>query len=357
MCITSIATTTACSNNKIDKTEPATTAAQTTTTAPTTTTVATTEEPKPEPKPQGAYNNLTGLYDISDNGAGKRPVAVMINNINASLPQYGIYGADIMYECPVEGGITRMMGIYSDYTDVPNVCSVRSCRYYYPIFAMGYDAIYFHSGIDKTVAAQTIKDLNTDHFDGFYYGNLFKRDSERLKKFASEHTLYLKGSEIVSSIKNAGMRSDLTNEYNISAFEFSDKADIISDTKCTKATINFSNSYYSTFNYDSKTKTYKKQHNGNKHMDTAVKKQLEYTNVFYLETTTKVINNKNGLISLDWTGGSGYYISYGAIVPIKWSKASETAPMKFTTTDGKELNVNPGTSYIGLSKKNTLSYS
>lgn len=347
------------SSSKAETTTTTTTTSQTTvttTTAPaTTTTVATTKAP--EPKPKGSFNNLTGLDTISEKAEGKRPVAIMINNIKASLPQYGIYGADIMFECPVEGGITRMMAIYGDYTKVPNVCSVRSCRYYYPIFAMGFDAVYLHCGIDKTVAADTIKKLNTDHIDGQYNSEIFLRDQNRVGKYASEHTMYVKGSKIPSAIANAGIRSDISEKYDVPAFDFKEKAGAVSKTACKKAEIGFSYAYYSTFTYDEKTKTYKKQHSGSKHMDSAVNKQLEYTNVFYLETTTSVINQKNGLISLDWKGGKGYYISYGTIVPIKWSKASETAQLKFTTEDGKPLKVNPGTSYIGLSKKNSLSYS
>ncbi len=50
----------------------------------------------------------------------KRPVAVMVSNIKAALPQYGIDEADIVYELPVEGGITRLMAIYADFrTFVP----------------------------------------------------------------------------------------------------------------------------------------------------------------------------------------------------------------------------------------------
>ena len=57
------------------------------------------------------YNRLTGLDDLSEEAKGKRPVAVMINNIKAALPQYGISQADLMFECIVEGGITRMMAV------------------------------------------------------------------------------------------------------------------------------------------------------------------------------------------------------------------------------------------------------
>lgn len=333
-----------------------TTVVTTTTPSPTTTPTATTAEPEEEPQPQGKYNNLTGEYTLSDEAEGKRPMAVMVNNLTASLPQYGVYDADIMYECLVEGGITRLMAVYGDYTKVPDVCSIRSCRYYYPMLAMGHDAVYFHYGLDKTVAKETLEKLDTDHFDGGYYSEAFKRDQSRVNSYATEHTIYLKGSEIPNLLKNYGKRTDLLDSYNKSAFNFKDENGKISDKSCTTATINFSRSYYSTFKYDEKSKTYKKQHNGKAHMDSKADKQLEYTNVFYLETTTKIINEKNLLISMDLTGGKGYYISNGTIKEIKWYKDSDTSPLVFTDADGNELEVNCGKTYIGFSPKNTLEY-
>ena len=56
-------------------------------------------------------------------------------NIQAALPQSGIANAEVVYEAPVEGGITRLMGIFEDYQDVERIGSVRSCRNYYVYFA------------------------------------------------------------------------------------------------------------------------------------------------------------------------------------------------------------------------------
>lgn len=303
------------------------------------------------------FNNLTGEYTLSDDAVGKRPVAIMVNNIDVSLPQYGISSADIIFEAPVESGITRLMALYGDYTKIPDICSVRSCRYYYPIFASGYDAVYIHWGMDKTVAKETLERLGIDRLDGSTdKSNLFARDTERQKTYATEHTGYVKGSLIPQTLDELGMRSDISNLLDKPAFEFNKKNKKPSDTDCTTATINFSNSYFSTFSYDENTNTYKKQHNGSNHIDSSNNKQLEFTNVFYLETSTSVINNKNGLISLDWKGGKGYYISNGAIVEIEWYKDSETSPFSFTTVDGKDLSVNAGKSYIGFADKNALSF-
>lgn len=44
---------------------------------------------------------------------GSRPYAVMINNIQVAMPQCGTSKADIIYEVLAEGGITRMMAIFS----------------------------------------------------------------------------------------------------------------------------------------------------------------------------------------------------------------------------------------------------
>ena len=79
--------------------------------------------PTPTPQPINVYdyNPLTGLDKADDLPDGQRPVAIMINNVQAALPQTGIGSADVIYEMETEGGITRMMAVYSDYTKVPLV--------------------------------------------------------------------------------------------------------------------------------------------------------------------------------------------------------------------------------------------
>lgn len=120
-----------CSKNTIEKSDNAVTT--TTASKEETVTAAPEEEPtggetqakktkKKKKVIKENYNHLTGLYDVSDDGKGKRPCAVMVNNIEAALPQYGIYDADILFEIVAEGGITRLMAVYGDESDIPNVC-------------------------------------------------------------------------------------------------------------------------------------------------------------------------------------------------------------------------------------------
>lgn len=80
------------------------------------------EESVPVVEQTGNLNPLTGLMTLSDEAVGKRPVAIVINNIKDSLPQYGIAGADIIFEMVAEAGITRLLGVWGDYTQIPDVC-------------------------------------------------------------------------------------------------------------------------------------------------------------------------------------------------------------------------------------------
>ena len=326
-------------------------------------------------------NLLTGMEGISTEAVGKRPIAVMVNNHKEAMPQYGISDADIIFEIPVEGAITRLMAVYGDYTKVPNVCPIRSCRYYFPIFADSFDSIYVHWGGNQ-YATDTLNRLKIDRFNGMSYGSkLFARDDERLGKYALEHTAYLKGKNLPEAIKSDKMRIDLKEDKKKPIFNFEplvleeDKKEdeepgffdklfgkkeeekkVIETTKltaCPKATLNFSNEYYSTFTFDEATHTYKKQHCGNKQMDGKTNKQLEFTNVFVLETDIDMLGIKE-LRKVDWTGGSGYYLSNGRVQKIKWSKDSEAGDLKVTTPEGNELSVYEGKSYIGvINKKQT----
>lgn len=311
-----------------------------------TTQVTTTEEVKPV-----YYNRLTGESDLSKAAVGKRPIAIMINNIKASLPQYGIYDADILFEVLVEGGITRLMALYGDQTKVPKVCSVRSCRYYFPIFAHGFDAVYFCFGSNLTLATPTLKRIGIDYFDGNQNPDklVFGRDPERLKKYSSEHTAYVDGTNIPELLKEYEVRSDYlkNKDKNVFSFRDEDAPKAVGSIVADKVHLKYSVYYNSTFNYNSKTKTYYKEHCGNAHMDSVKDKQLNYTNVFVLETD--VHNYKGGqLIELDWTGGTGYYISRGKAQKITWTKPAENDNFTFLTEEGKVLKVNPGKSYIGV---------
>ena len=87
-------------------------------------------------------------------------------------------------------------------------------------------------------------------------------------------------------------------------------------------------------------------------MDQRANEQLHYTNVFVLETDVGLY--KNGpLVQMDWQGGTGYYISYGTVRKIKWSKKTFADTISVTDSKGNDIPVNRGNSYIAVTDYNT----
>lgn len=296
-------------------------------------------------------DRLTGLYTLSQRGANKRPVAVMINNIDEALPQYGIGAADILFEIPVEGGITRMMGVYGDMYEIPDICSIRSCRYYYPIFALGFDAIYVHWGCEVNYAQKTLTSLGVDRVscEVNYTGDLVGRDEQRIADgYAVEHTGKVYGKYFPIAFSDLGLRINLEEDAPKTVFAFNDPespADL-SSAKTSKINLAFSSSYFSTFKYNETEKVYYKEHSGDPQIDGVTGKQLSFTNVLALETTIGTLEGK--LRSVDWKGGTGYCFSNGTYIEITWSKDDEYSPIKIFDKDGKEVTLNAGKTYIGI---------
>ena len=303
-------------------------------------------------------NPFTGAEDMSDKGYGKRPIAVSVNNVSASLPQYGISTADMIYEFEVEYGLTRLLAFWADYTKVPDLCSVRSARYFFPITAMGYDAFYVHWGYYYPDQGY-INSLDFDEFDGLYnQADLYGRDQNRLNNgYALEHTSVFYGSKLANELETGDYRLDLKEDKKGTAFNFSDKEITASDEACVKVHVDFGGQN-STFNYNEATKLYEKLHNGKAHKDQNNDEQLVFKNLFILETDIATINS-TGRNSVDWKGDEnsvGYYVTNGTIKKIHWEKTSESDYLKFYNEDGSELKVNMGKSYITYTSANSYSF-
>lgn len=311
-----------------------------------------TEAPSTEP---ANVNLLTGLPTLTDGAIGKRPVAVMVNNVDAALPQYGISAADLIFELPVEYDLTRLMAVYGDYTQIPEICSIRSCRYYYPILAVGFDAVYVHWGINPTVAVDTINSMEIDHFDGDSYGSgkYFGRDKDRLSAgYALEHTGVFYGTKVPEMLEASNVRTDLKEDKMGTAFKFveMDKNTAPSGENAKNIRVDFG-ANYSTFSYDADKHVYMKNYQNKPHMDSKTNEQLQFENLIILETKITPYPTDSVLKYVDWEGGEnakGYYISEGKMVPITWSKAGMYDPLKFFDANGNELQLNRGKSYIAF---------
>lgn len=82
---------------------------------------------------------------VDEENRGRRPVAVMVDNSSRSHPQLGLAGASLIIEAPVEGGLTRLMPVFTRiFSD--RVGPVRSARPYFIEWAGAYQPFYVHCG-------------------------------------------------------------------------------------------------------------------------------------------------------------------------------------------------------------------
>lgn len=70
---------------------------------------------------------LTGLPPATAAAATRPALAVKVDNVAGAWPQAGLNQADIVFDLPVEGGLTRLLAIFHS-QDVPLVGPIRSVR-------------------------------------------------------------------------------------------------------------------------------------------------------------------------------------------------------------------------------------
>ena len=345
-------------------TAPATEAADTEkveTTVPVTETGTPEEEEVPSSDPE-KMNPLTGLATKYDYRL-YRPVALMINNVRVACPQMGVSKADVMYECLVEGGYTRLMILVSDYGSLPVVGSIRSSRDYYLDFAQNHDAIYFHAG-GSPQAYSEIKSRFINNVDGvnMYTPSTFYRDSVRIRTMGYEHSVMTTGSGVVSALLYLKYKTRAVDTFDNPLKFLSDNETIEYTGDAPHIHIPYSGAQIADFVFDEERSVYLRyQFNGVKHIDGATDEQLWFKSIIMIfNPTAAVPGDTSGRIAVTTTGtGDGYYVCDGKYIPIKWSKPTRDTPISFTHTDGTQLKINRGKTFISIisnSVKNSISF-
>jgi hypothetical protein len=126
---------------KLSTTRSSTSSSTSTTTTRTSTSTTVRRRPrKPDPPLRGAHRRkavlvahhdpvcpLTGLQPPGGNVPKRAALAVKVENLPQARPQWGLDKADIVFEEPVEGGITRFVAVYQC-QNADRIEPVRSAR-------------------------------------------------------------------------------------------------------------------------------------------------------------------------------------------------------------------------------------
>lgn len=306
----------------------------------------------PEKKQEAKKINTTESQVIENDAfydkmlTDTRPIAVMIDNDTAqSRPQRGLESAYMVYEITVEGGATRFMALFKEHT-LEKVGPVRSSRHYFLDYALEHDAIYCHAGWSPQ-ASRDISALGVNNINGILGGDggNFWRDNTYDKSW---HNLYSGVDKLFDyGVNKKGYRSTTevkNNLYNTNDITPSDGTD------ATEISIPYANFYTVGYKYDSESKLYKRYVNGSEHMSqTGECLSAKNIIIYHLKNYNLNDGENKGRQNLENIGsGTGIYVTDGKKIDISWSKQSRSGKTLYTTADGTELVLNPGTTYIQI---------
>lgn len=300
---------------------------------------------------------LTGL-DVPESMGRVRPVAVMLNNIQQACPQSGIANAGVVYEAPVEGDITRLMGIFEDYQDLERIGSVRSCRDYYIFYANEFDAIYAHYG-QSAFALPYFEQHLIDNLNGLTLGSTaFFRSTDR----QAPHNAYTTYSLLQQGIDKMGYRREFKEGYDGHYVFAEDGTENLLPSGTAANEIHFDNFTHNKpyFIYDAATKKYLRYQFGEAQIDDLTGEQLtcdniliQYSDVTLYEGTTykkiDTITDGNGN-----SGGRGKYITRGKAIDVTWQKDEPWGITHYITDDNQEVKLNTGVTWVEIVQDDRL---
>lgn len=315
------------------------------------------EEPEPsiEPSPEenlhiGQVQSKVNGQWISEELGEQRPLAIMMGNTNTAAPQSGISKASVVYEIPVEGGITRLMSIIEDYQSLDKIGSARSCRYYFVHYAMEYDALYAHFGQSK-YAKKTLAEKGVDNINGLEYksGRVYYRTKDR----KAPHNAYADGKKVYEYASSTANYRTTYQDSQPNHFQFAseEKPNTLtngSDANYVRPGYPIDDPWYEYHPDDGL--YYRFQYN-DKHMDKETKEQLTCKNIIIQFVSISYFDDKYSLIIDTTEGGNGFYITEGKSIPITWEKSSKFDITHYYDENGYEIMLNPGVTWVLLANK------
>ncbi|HIW31726.1 MAG TPA: DUF3048 domain-containing protein [Candidatus Paenibacillus intestinavium] len=293
-----------------------------------------TPEP-PKPSFQASFTGI-GLEQEVNNA----PIAVLINNLAPARPQSGLSQADMIWEVLAEGGITRLVAIFQSTPDNDfDIGPVRSNRPYFIDLADSFGAVIAHAGASNDAYAilQRQKKSYLDEISNA--GPYYWRSSER----KAPHNLYTN----LAKLREGAEKKSYQTELSVKGYPFTEQDTLTASGAIKKLEVIIQlKGYRVGYQYDEVKGTYLRSINDEPHIDKNNDEQLSTTNLIFMQTNHKVLDNE-GRLSVDLqSGGDALIISHGHSIEGNWIRA-EDGMIRFLQ-NGVEINFSKGKNIIHI---------
>ena len=310
---------------------------------------------------------LTGEWKDA-NIVVRRPMAVMVPNNKAALPQYGVSYASLIYEAPMEAlSCTRLMCVFEDYDELDHIGPVRSSRLYFLEQAMSLDAIYCNWGLAVPYVGPVINTDRVDNISAAVTGidkpsdEAFARDEARKAAgYALEFTGILNIDGYNQAVRRQGYLTTRRESYE-STFLFAQDGYLATYDDCLDATTiapggmdaSVPNGGYANGNpyfvYNEADHLYYRYQYGGPQIDEYNNEQLTATNVIFKIVNWAILDNHGYLILLTSGEGAFYLFTNGKLVPGLWERDNaDNAADHFYDANGDEVILNQGKTWVCL---------
>ncbi len=298
-----------------------------------------------------------------------RPLAVMYPINKEAQPQYGLSNVSVFYEIMEEGSMSRQMGILEDWQNLERIGNIRSIRDYFVYAALEYDPIIVHFGGPELYVSKILTREDVDNLNGVGgkamgsdYGAFFRVPAGS----TSEHTAFTDGAHVTSAIEKAGFSAEHRDKFEgQSHFNFttvSEPNTLENYASAVDATeIDMAGCYpvtKSALKYDADKEVYLKTLYGNPQKDAVTGEQLAFANVI-IQRAYHEVRDDNGYLAYQMhdTTRTGYYITKGKMIPIKWEKTDDYMPTTYYDENGEEITLNTGKTMIFVIQEKGKSFS
>ncbi len=307
-----------------------------------------TPSPSPSPSPESTSTPvpapLTGQM-VRPDIAGRKVIAVMIDDHPDARPQSGFSSAAVVWHAPAEGGVPRYMLWFQD--RVPeSVGPVRSARYYFVGWAAEWNAVYGHVG----GSPQALKTLREDgngelvyNADEFRWGGTYYW---RTKDRFAPHNVYTDGTSLrrmakaIKAVDGPAPKSVWTFRAGPPVRDRPAGAEIRVVYKFNTVT----------YEYDRISNRYPRSVSGEgEQFDRGTGQRVAPRNVVVMLMRFGPLGDtsNHGRQEADFIGsGTAWVSSNGVTVKGTWRKGSLTKPTRFFDSQGKPITLAPGQTFI-----------
>lgn len=281
---------------------------------------------------------LTGFSIYEETGL-PRVYGVMIDNHEDAWPQVGLDQAFLVYEAPVEAGISRMLAFYYEGQEVEKIGPVRSARPYFLDWNNELDAVYAHVGgsnaaLDRIASGGTF-DLNQYWLDGYFW--------RALNRYAP-HNVYT-STELLDAYVEMKTQKGTVADSLYESWQF--KEPVFEQTAETeRIELSFYPPIYvAEWKFDAQTNRYVRFQAGSAHtMENGG--QIMADNVAVVVTDVTILDAVGRRKIRTIGEGEAFVFQDGKKIEGRWKKTSESQRLRFYDKDGHELAFNPGVTWV-----------